>query len=262
MPPVSANFDPGQTDSVEVYTVPHFKSASRFQWQWRFIPYTFIETETLKLDEDEMKDLKKDKYQIVGSGTYDNGDWVYRANQNWVTEYDKYNDTVAANVSGDLRYRFFTGNWSKADAFAIHPNHRPSFKPVIDGLLNMDNYTLRYAGKNILNDSTVPRHLQLKNWSTPRQIKGEHVLVFDITHWGYSERAGVPYYFNNESEARIYVDRDTGQVLRYQARERLGVGIGQFDRYSGMNPSIHVIDFYNHNNDSVKIKPSDYPPYN
>ncbi|MFC7057877.1 hypothetical protein [Halovenus salina] len=264
MPTVTAHFDPGQVDSLNITTVPEFNSTDKFQWQWRYIPYSFINDTTLELKDSELDDLREDKYQLAGNGTYDEGDWEYIWNLNWVFWDDDLVPETATNISGDLNYRKLNGNWTKPvdeRGFPVHPNHRPSFRPVIDGIFQMDNLTLEYVNTQTLNESSVPKHLRLKNWSTPEEIKGEEVLVFNIEHWGHSERAGGTYYIRNKSQARIYVDKDTGHILRYQARERLGVNIGSFDAYAGNNPSIHVIDFYNHGDEDIEVDPDDYPPY-
>ncbi|SDJ22948.1 hypothetical protein SAMN05216226_101229 [Halovenus aranensis] len=264
MPTVTTGFDPGQTDNVEIFTIPDFNSTETFQWQWRHISFRFIDDETLKLKESEIEDLQRNEFQLVGNGTYDEGDWTYRWNYKWIYPSDDHVPSRAVNISGDLRYRDFNGNWIKPThdiGFSQHPDHRPSFRPVIDGIFGMDNFTLEYVGTRRLNESTVPEPLRVKNWSAPEEIKGEEVLVFNITHWGYSERINGTYYFDNESQARIFVDRETGHVLRYQARERLSVGVGYADKYIGENPSIHVIDFYNHGDSGVEINPKDYPPY-
>ncbi|MFC7073733.1 hypothetical protein ACFQJ7_07610 [Halovenus rubra] len=255
MPPVESSFDPGQTDMVEVFTLPNFQQTQKFKWKWRHIHHAYVNDKTLEMKNTSR--LVEEREQIIGGGTYDNGDWVSELNLLWVIKSEKFTPVKTASIQNELQLRNWNGNWENAKRFAFNPKYKPAFDPVRGNLIGMESISLKYVDTQKLNDSTVPEPIQFH--SIPKQNKGEKVHIFNISMRGYSEWADSDYVFGPRNQARIYVDVKTGHVLRWEARERLANKAGYFDKYQGMNPSIHIIDFYDHGNQSIGIDAEDFP---
>lgn len=258
VPPVETTFDPGQTDNVQLPTFPTFKQADTFEWDWRRIHGGFINKTTFKIKDREF--LVEKRNQKIGGGIYDDGDWYLESSSVWVAEDDVNEVPAALSIGGEMYNHGFNGEWEELSTASINPEYQPMFAPVRDGLYNIRNKTLEYVGTWTLNDTGIPDPLTVR--SMPDQNKGKEVDVYDIELWGYSERGETDWWIRERADrpARVYVDAETGHILRYRAPLRLSINHGGYDLVLGNNPSIWVVDFYHHTDENVTIDPDDYPP--
>lgn len=250
-PPINRTFDPGQTDRVNVTAFFEWPNPDTFEWQIREIWSAFVD-DGVVINENELLELER---TLQGFGKYDDGNWFEDISEADVTGDGKWPRTQGVSINGTVYTHY--DSWRKIDKGSYNPNYQPAFSSIRDGVLN-GQISLQYVGTTELNDSYLHPAIQDAG-SIPDEINGTEVLVYDVNRWGYSEWAGVNYNFD-DADARMYVDAETKQVLRWEATERLTAVDTRYTASRGVTPSILVYDFFNHDGD-IDVSPDDYEPF-
>lgn len=253
----TVTFDPGQTDEVKIFQLPHFHSTEKFKWRAKFAHGGYMNEEFEVIDKSKLVNKEE---QGVWNGTYDNGNFDMVLEQLWIYRNDGFDENQYISFNDNL----FLNGWNGStveynNEIAFTPTEMPSFKVVRQNLVTTSNLNIEYIETRELNSSLTPDYLQIQNWSIPEATNGSEVHVFDVQMAGNSEWAGGSYTINEDHDARIYVDTETGDILRWVAKVRLTNGAGTFDFNTPLTKSHIIIDFYNHGNESIDLDPNDYP---
>lgn len=259
-------FDPGQTDELNVTTETPFQQADSFEWRWRIITSGFIDDDTGELQRAGL--LMNRERMLVGDGKYDDGDFAIQSNPLSLQNDPEAPDGYTVNIGEEIQTTGVDGDWFEKDKTSWDPRHMPAFAPVRESIYDIDAYefTYEYERTTTLNDSMLREPFQNETTpAIPEQNRGKEVRVYNITtFWGKSDWSDTWYLYEpeRESNARVYVSTETGNVLRWTADERLSPGASGYDAGTGMNPSFVVIDFFNHDGDDIEIDEDDYEPFN
>jgi hypothetical protein len=265
LPDHTTVFDPGKTDNVTV-RVPDitFSAADEFAFQIRTIPYTYAERGTIK-NKDE---LINGSYQRFGTGVYNEGDYQLTFGRLARWEGDLYSNQLHHfNRSGGE----YETHWAYPDVAnettpAFDLTEQPAFAPTILGVdqlsplaelpVPVDNldtdetqlyWDFDYNGTTTLSDENIPAPLLFE--SLPSANDGREVHVIEATPRGYSTWLNQSFTYYSDyfkHPPRVYVDAETGYVLRWEAPARLATGATVLDDSSPFTDAKIVIDFWNH----------------
>lgn len=236
-PDVSRSFDPGETDSLDIVTGFDFAAADSYRYQLRHIRHSDVED----------GDVVENPTRWLSKGKYDDESVYLRFGS-----YDRWNSPAGPIQMIDIDNKQFynsqpTNGWVESDHLTYNPLRMPEHYPVQKSLDKYDHRLERtFVGTRTLDDSTVPEPLTERDRSLPDEINGTEAHVYELTFDGYSEWTDLDYEYN---AATVYVDPDTGYVLRWSSHESLLGNVGMVECRM-------IIDFYDH--DAVQVDPDEY----
>lgn len=273
-PPTTKQVDPGQTDEADFFAAFEMPGADRYEFQWRSVEHQFLNGTEI-VDAEELEERNR---QVFFEATYDNGNFMMSGGHYAQFVDPDINVPKFGAVNHEYYLRDFNKDWREADKdYSIDPNYSPEMLPVNKGLEALQSLTddleqdefdrlddiqavWAYNETVELNDTRVPEPLRFE--PMPEENENRTVHVYDVNIWGYTEVAEINFSYHRTGNAQVYVDVETGYVLRWTANERVSPGTGSIDYARGMNPSVHVIDFYNHDTEEAEIDPEEYEPFN
>lgn len=262
----SPTFDPGQTDSVRAEVIPFkFAGATEFDFQIRTIPHSHLEAGEIK-DVDELLESKSQRFV---QGTYADGGFELEWGTYARWEGERFTDglhTINGSNEEGVQEDYALPDSVNQTGVVYNPLEQPAFEPVIAGVHN-----LQLTDERDQSLSSLPKTQSQTFWeiaheetttldkvSTPQPLRFEshpleqdqrEVYVLQATPEGYSDWVEEVYSFDTDDASftpRLYVDAETGYVLRWEAPVRLSTGVDPFDEGSPLTSSVIVIDFWNH----------------
>jgi|GEM_PF-6932622 len=263
-PDVAETFDPGEVDDLEIVTADiEFQGTDTYRYQQRIVYGEYVEDGEITANQSE---LVEDLGVSHTEGFTESGNFSH--DQNLLS--DTHSPVVKINDEVYSQFRWLLDKpWIDMSSIELHPEHRPEHIPTRESLDEFESRHERtYLRTKELNDSDVPK--QLRYDSIPESVNGTEVHVFEITFDGHSEYAeeemepyqdGTPQYDFEDSNARVYVDSETGHVLKWYSEQRFGMGMWNTYPNPGMVDNIVVIHFYDHNEEGLDVDPDEYPPF-